>query len=262
MIKLVITDVDGTLLDNESTLPELNKQAITACREKGVGVILATGKSIAAIQSLIKILRLELPQITLGGAVIVNRRLEVINSVRILPKQFYKVIKTIKEKGYKPLIARSNGNILYDEYDPRYSVFKKINEPIFKVKKLEDPVFALDCVSISVTINESDPLDRFLRDKFSETMQLVRSGEYFFDVLSKQATKGNALSFICKNLNINKDEVAVFGDSPNDLSMFEFASLRIAPKNSYSEVLKKADFITEENFNSGFAKALYKYILF
>ena len=62
-------------------------------------------------------------------------------------------------------------------------------------------------------------------------------------------------------LGIEPGEVAVFGDSPNDLSMFEVAGLRIAVRNSYPEVLEKADIITEENYNSGLGKALYKYIL-
>ncbi|MBM3705764.1 MAG: HAD family phosphatase, partial [Actinobacteria bacterium] len=140
MIKLIATDVDGTLLDRRSSLPELNRQALDDCRKEGMGIILATGKSIAAIIPLIKTLGLELPQITLNGAVTVNEKLEIINAVRVLPEQYCEVIKTIKEKGYRPLIALSNGNILYDSYDQHYSVFNEINEPIFRVEKLENPV--------------------------------------------------------------------------------------------------------------------------
>ncbi len=92
-------------------------------------------------------------------------------------------------------------------------------------------------------------------------MQLVRSGEYFFDVLSLNASKGNALDFLANMLKINKGEIAVFGDSPNDLSMFGRAGLKIAVKNSYPDILKSADYITDENYNSGLGKAIYKYIL-
>jgi hydroxymethylpyrimidine pyrophosphatase-like HAD family hydrolase len=60
---------------------------------------------------------------------------------------------------------------------------------------------------------------------------------------------------------ISKDEIAVFGDSPNDLSMFGSAGLKIAVRNSYPEVLRNADYITDENYNSGLGKAIYKYIL-
>jgi len=114
---------------------------------------------------------------------------------------------------------------------------------------------------LSAVINETDPLDRYLRKKFSPVLQLIRSGEYFFDLLNLDASKGNALHLISEMYGFKKDEIAVFGDSPNDLSMFEYAGLSIAVKNSYPEVLKKADYITEENYNSGLGKAIYKFIL-
>ena len=60
MIKLVVTDVDGTLLDDKSELSELNRQALLDCRKNGIGVILATGKSIKSIKFIIDILELKL----------------------------------------------------------------------------------------------------------------------------------------------------------------------------------------------------------
>jgi hypothetical protein len=261
MIKLIVTDVDGTLLDNKSQVTELNKRALLECKSKNIGVILATGKSISAVLPIIKMLELDLPQITLNGTVTLDKNQEVISSVKIGEQYFYEVLSAIKEKGHKPLIALADGTILYDTYDNIFAVFEKINEPIHKVDSLEIEAYAYDCVSLSIAIKEDDPLDAYLRERFSEKLQLVRSGEYFFDVLSLDASKGNALEFIADMLKISKEQIAVFGDSPNDLSMFDRAGLKIAVKNSYPEVLKSADYITDENYNSGLGKAVYKYIL-
>ena len=261
MIRLLVTDVDGTLLDNDSEIPELNKQALLDCKKNNINIILATGKSIGAVLPIIRSFDLELPQITLNGAVVVDRELNVLNSVRIEPSYFHSVIKTIKTRGYNPLIALPDGTIFYEKYDPTLKVFEKINEPIFKTESIEKPDYAKNCVSISVAIKEDDPLDGYLRDKFSDVLQIVRSGEYFFDILDTEATKGNALGFICDIYKIEKDEIAVFGDSYNDLSMFDLAGLRIAVKNSYPRVLDEADHITEENYNSGLGRAIYRYIL-
>jgi len=261
MIKLIVTDVDGTLLDNKSQVTELNKKALLECKSKNIGVVLATGKSISAVLPIIKMLDLDLPQITLNGTVTLDKNQEVISSTKIGEQYFYEVLSAIKQKGQKPLIALTDGRILYDIYDNIFAVFEKINEPIYKVDSLEKEAYAHDCVSLSVAIKEDDPLDAYLRERFSEKLQLVRSGEYFFDVLSLNASKGNALEFIADMLKISKDEIAVFGDSPNDLSMFGIAGLKIAVKNSYPEVLKRADYITDENYNSGLGKAIYKYIL-
>jgi len=261
MIKVIVTDVDGTLLDNNSEIPELNKKAILDCRKKNIRVILATGKSITSVIPIIRLFNLGLPQITMGGAVVVDKDQKIINSIKIDPKYYYEVIKEIKNKGYTPLAAGPDGRIFYDIYDPMFAVFNSINEQIFKTDMLEKDDLANNCVCLSVVINETDPLDRYLRKKFSPVLQLIRSGEYFFDLLNLDASKGNALHLISEMYGFKKDEIAVFGDSPNDLSMFEYAGLSIAVKNSYPEVLKKADYITEENYNSGLGKAIYKFIL-
>lgn len=261
MIKLLVTDVDGTLLDNNSNLPALNRRAILACKSKGIGVILATGKSIDSIIHIVSLLDLKLPQITLGGAVIVSSDLKIIYSVKIKPMLYLEVIRTIKEKGYHPLAVLEDGKIFFENYHPDMEHIKKVGEKLIKVDSLETSYFSKNSVNINVPIKETDPLDKFLRDKFSGKLQIVRSGEYFFDILSLGASKGNALSYIAKLLDIKKEEIVVFGDSYNDLSMFEEAGLRIAVKNSYSEVLEEADIITDENYNCGLGKAIFKYIL-
>ena len=261
MIKLVATDVDGTLLDNDSRIPELNCRALFSCKKKGIGIILATGKSIFSILPIIKQFNLRLPQITLNGTVIVNEDLKVINSIKFPFEYYFEIIKEIKEQGYAPLAALTDGRIFFDKHHPDMKAFNRIKEQISKVESLETDYISKNCVSVSVAIKEEDPLDLHLRNKFSSKLQLVRSGEYFFDILNLDATKGNALHYVAKMLKIDKKEIVVFGDSYNDLSMFDQAGLRVAVRNSYQKVLEAADFITDENYNSGFGKAVYKYIL-
>jgi len=261
MIKLVVTDVDGTLLDNDTRLPELNRQALLECKKRNIGVILATGKTFHAVKHHIDSLELELPQIVMHGAAVIDGESNLIYTVKIDPLLYLEVIGAIKKRNYKPLAAKLDGYIYYDCYDEKFSIFERIDEKLFKTGCLEDSSIAKNCSSIAVIINESDPLDGFLRKKFASRLQVVRSGEYFFDVLNLDATKGNALHYLCEKLKIKRDEIAVFGDSPNDLSMFDYAGLKIAVKNSYPEILQKADIITDENYNCGLAKAIYKYIL-
>jgi Cof subfamily protein (haloacid dehalogenase superfamily) len=261
MIKLVVTDVDGTLLDNNADISELNLKALLTCKEMEIGIVLATGKSIFSIRPIIQKFDLKLPQITLNGAVIVDKDLKVINSIKISPEYYFGIVKEIREHGYNPLAALTDGRIFFDRYHPNMKAFDRIKENITKIDSIETDFISQNCVSVSVAIKEEDPLDLHLRNKFSCKLQLVRSGEYFFDILNLDATKGNALHFVAEMLKIDKKEIAVFGDSYNDLSMFSQAGLRIATRNSYQKVLEAADFITDENYNSGFGKAVYKYIL-
>jgi len=136
-----------------------------------------------------------------------------------------------------------------------------VGEKYIRVETIESRFFAENAVDIFIPIKISNPLEGMLREKYSGKIQFVRSGEYFFDILNIKATKGNALLSIINGMGIKKEEVAAFGDSPNDLSMFTVAGLKIAVKNSYAEVKKEADIITDENYNSGLGKAIFKYIL-
>jgi Cof subfamily protein (haloacid dehalogenase superfamily) len=261
MIKLIVTDVDGTLLDNNSKLSSLNKKAIFESRKKGIEVILSTGKSICSILYLIKLFGLKLPQITLNGAVIIDKNLEIINAVKLEPRYYLQAIKTIKRKGYFPLVALINGKIFYEKYHPSMDHIIKVEQKITKTEDIGTGYFSSNAANIHIAIEETDPLDSYLRKKFSGKINFIRSGKYYFDMLNPDASKGNALVIILKKFNITKNEVVVFGDSYNDLSMFKESGLNIAVRNSYPEVLKQADIIAEENNDSGLGKAIYKYIL-
>ncbi len=265
MFQLIVTDVDGTLLDGNSKLPDYNKKALLACKAKGIGIILATGKTIDAVYPLIKELGLGLPQITQSGATTIDRDFKITNSILVGQEHFFGLIRVIKKKGYSPLVCLGDGKIFYDQYHPNMEHIKAVGEKITKADQIETDYFSRQAAVISIPIKETDPLDGFLRKRYAHKLQIVRSGEYFFDILHKKATKGNALLAILKILekilDIPKSRVVALGDSYNDLSLFEVAGLNIAVKNSYPKILEKADIITDTNHDCGLGKALYKHVL-
>jgi len=259
--KLIVTDVDGTLLDANSNLPAPNRKALLECMDACIGVILATGKTIDAIYPLVRSLNLKLPQITQSGAVTVNRDLRIISSTVIGPDHYLDVVKTIKREGGYPLACLSSGKIFYEKYHPDMDHIKKVGEKLIPVDSLQTPYFSHHATILSTAIAETHPLDRLLRDKYSSVLQVVRSGQYFFDILNLKATKGNALLKLLEVLNIDPKSIAAFGDSPNDLSLFEVAGLKIAVGNAYQSVLDQADIITAENYRYGLAQAIYGHLL-
>lgn len=261
MYKLLVTDVDGTLLDHNSKLTELNKRALLDCIESGIDVIIATGKSVNSIMFIIKELGLKLPQITMGGAVTITPEKKVINAIKIPTALYLDVIKTIRGKGYESLAATIDGKIYYQKYSEPMKYVTAVGEIINKVDNLETEYFSKNVVSISIPINEIDPMDPFIRETYQRKLQVVRSGEYFFDILNLKASKGNALKKLIRELNIKKEEVISFGDSHNDISLFKESGFNIAVKNSYPELLEIADIVTDEHYVSGLGKAIYKYIL-
>ncbi|MCJ7665366.1 MAG: HAD-IIB family hydrolase, partial [Actinobacteria bacterium] len=220
MYRLIATDVDGTLLDSNSQITELNRRALIECRERGIEVVLATGKTMDSIIHLVKELGLRLPQITLNGSVTISPDLRVISSSKIDPGYYYDIIRDIKDGGYPPVIALENGKLYFEDYHPDLKYMDDIGENFISVRSIETDLYANNTVDIYIPIEESNPLDSRLREKYSDKLQFVRSGKFFFDILKKGATKGNALIALLDSLGIRKEEIAVFGDSPNDLSMF------------------------------------------
>ncbi len=261
MFRLIATDVDGTLLDKRSRITELNMKALLECKKHGIGIILATGKTLDSIRSLIEDMALKLPQIVLNGSIIITPEADVIHSIKIDKALYYEIIKLIKDNGYPPVVALDNGKLYLDGYHPDLKHLDNMGERFIRVESIENRFFAENAVDIFTPIKISNPLEGILREKYSGILQLIRSGEYFFDILNVEATKGNALISIINDLGISRKEVVVFGDSPNDLSLFDIAGLRIAVKNSYLEVKERADIITDENYRSGVGKAIFKYIL-
>ena len=261
MYKLLVTDVDGTLLDSSSELTELNKKALLDCIASGINVIIATGKSINSTMFIVEELGLKLPQITLGGAVVITPERKIISAVKILPNLYLDVIYKVREKGYELVVATVDGKIYCQEYSKPMEYITAVGEKINKADDLTSDYFKENAVTVSIPISESDSMDLFIRKTYNGVLQVVRSGEYFFDILSMDASKGKALTGLIKDLEIKKEEVVSFGDSHNDISLFEASGFTIAVKNSYPELLEIADIVTDENYNSGLGRAIYKYIL-
>lgn len=261
MFKLLVTDVDGTLLDANSQLSKLNKKAIKECIASGIEVTIATGKTIDSIRHLIAELDLKLPQITMNGASIVTSSGEIIESIKFPSELYIGFMRDIRSKGYEPTVATTDGSIFCIKYVENMKAMVDSGEKFKIVKDLETPFFINNTVSISVPMPASDPMDLYIREKYGSRLQVVRSGKYFFDILNLNASKGSALKKLIKSMGIKKEEVVSFGDSHNDISLLKASGLKIAVKNSFPELLEIADIVTDENYNSGLGTAIYKYIL-
>jgi len=260
MFKLLVTDVDGTLLDENSSLTELNRKALKDCIRAGIQVVIATGKSYDSVEHLVKEFDLQLPQITFGGAVTITPERRIVEAVTIPENIYHEIVDTVRSSGYEPLVATYDGKIYYQKFSPKMKYVLEIGEKIYKIDDLKKEAYSKHAVSISLSIDADDPLDKYIRRQYGKRMLVVRSGKYFFDILNIKASKGNALKNLINILKISKDEVISFGDSPNDISLFKESGFSIAVKNSYPELIAVSDAITDENCKSGLGKAIYKYI--
>lgn len=266
--KLVAIDMDGTLLNNENQVSNRTNEAIIKAKEKGVHIVLSTGRILKSALYYSKKLQLNNPIISCNGAIIVDETGKII----------YK--KPIDSNMIKDMIKLSTEDNIYCHFYDETKFYSKmrvqevldfynegnseLNIEVEVFKDIEDIVGKKDLnIYKFLFIDEDlDKLKKF-RGKLSKLNNINISSSWTNNVeaMATNVSKGEALRELCKILDINPEESIAIGDSENDLSMLNFAGLGVAMGNGEEKIKKEADYITDSNDNDGVAKVIEKFIL-
>ena len=262
MIKMVATDIDGTLLKwSFEYTPEV-KDAIKKLQKKGVKVVLVTGRMHCAALGIAKELGITEPIVSYQGGMI---------------KEFHKCDDVLmrcdmdSEKALEIIDWAHRNNVhinlymddvLYVEEDSetirRYTDARFIDYHVCKFDKLKiqnvNKILAID-------FNDADRVTGWVRDLsiLYPDLYIIKSTPYFCEIASKNATKGNAVEFLAKKWNIKKDEILAIGDQDNDIELLKAGGIRIAVGNSTEGLRACADYITDTVDENGWVKAVEKF---
>ena len=288
MYKLIAIDLDGTLLNSYGEISNKNKKAIKYALDKGVRVILASGRDTQTIKRISLELGIEGFLISGNGATVYDikneksiyenfinksKALEIIrickeNSIFfniytnmgiITESLNYNVKVFNNENNYRPNSKRTNIEVVSDIY----SYIEKNDFDILKI---------IICDESKIIFNNI--IDKLRKIKNVEILvvehmskKIIKSGteeyliEYFYtEVTNKNANKWNCIEYLSEKLDINESEIMCIGDNMNDYEMIKHAGLGIAMKNSALEKENVADYITDDNNSDGVGNAIYKYI--
>lgn len=266
MIKLITIDLDGTLLDKDKNVSQKNLEAIKKCAEKGIYVVIATGRPYLGAKSLIKKLGLFNSFIILynGGKVIDIKNNKTIYTNTINGSDIKEIYQlSIKNNLYYHAF-KENEDLITQLFNPYTALEVRINHIPFKnelIKNINDDDKFLKGMIVGDEAS-LDLLEPKVPSSFKEKYSIVRSAKVFLEFLNKSVDKGNALNFLKDYLNLKDDETMAIGDAGNDLGMIKEAHIGVAMKNSMKNVLDVADYITEnDNNNSGVAEAINKFAL-
>ena len=278
MYKMVIIDLDGTLLNDKKEVSEEDANTINrAFKEKGTLCVIATGRTYMCAEHIAKLVGEGLSQYIIastGSEIRDNIKKEFINKQCISNENTIKIIEYAQKYNLRCNIdistkVISNSRLVNQEildkigqaYEIRndlleYCINNKIESISFSLIGDEETLSKLRKELIAIEELEVTELCKSLDIKGNE-----REVVTYIDVGSKGATKKNAIKLLSNHLNIKKDEIIVIGDGGNDIPMFEVAGLKVAMSNSLDIVKEKADYITGNNNESGVAKAIKKFIL-
>lgn len=267
--KLVAIDMDGTLLNSQHEISERNKKAIKDATEKGINIVITTGRIFTSAKYYAKLLGIKTPIIACNGAYI--REYERNNVIYDCPMNLEDCIKV--------LVEAEKNEIYYHLYDNQNFYVKELKYSSLKYFNWNNEQKPEDRINIHIESNliqllemekpkiykivlmdeNKDKLVRF-RDLIEKNKEIEIDSSWHnnLEIMNKGVSKGNALNHLCKLLGIKNSEVAAIGDNHNDISMFKYSGYSIAMGNAEEQIKNMADFVTDTNDNDGVAKAIEK----
>lgn len=263
MIKLIATDMDGTLLNSNHEIPNNFKETISSLKEKDIMFAISTGRNYLDISYKFDDYKDELLFICENGTGIYYKD-ECVYS-KFLEKD---TIKKLVELGRNvenayPMLCGTKGLYLEDE-----KVLEKLNElfpmnlPVINVDSLldvDDGIFKVNMFDLTDAETNSYPI---FKNENIEDVTLTPSGRYWLDMSSFGTNKGIAIKKVQDMFDIDYKETMVFGDHLNDIEMMKSAYYSYAMKNGHDDVKEVANFETKyTNEECGVIKTIQEKIL-
>lgn len=254
MIKMIVTDLDNTLLRSDKTISEYTVDVLKKCQSEGIKVIFATARSAQASSRFIERFT---PDIFIGyGGAFVSAGDRVIRRIDISPEIAQQLIKEFLDAPEISCIYAINEaaaftndrEFMAQEDMSHYQYTDFSNNYNHRYNK------------ISVISSEPAAVEK-IASRFPMCDMLRYRGEDLYKFTSREAVKWNAVKAISDYYNIGTDEFAAFGDDYIDLEMLQKCGVGIAVKNAAAEVRSAVKYICETNDNDGVAKWIEERVL-
>ncbi len=262
-IRLMLADVDGTLVTKDKVLTDRAIAAVHALHAAGIRFAVTSGRPPRGMQMLIEPLALDTPIAAFNGGLFVNPDMSVIEQ-RVLPAdEVPPTIDLMTSFGLDVWVYRGADWYVRDPAGPH------VDRETWTVKFSPTVVPSFDGLTDDVAkiVGVSDDLDAVARAETAAHEQLgkhvsaARSQPYYLDVTHPEANKGGVVGYLAPRYEISPAEIATIGDMPNDVLMFTPSGLSIAMGNASTDVQEAATKVTASNEDEGFAKAVEEFVL-
>lgn len=256
-IKLVVFDLDGTILNNEGEIGHSSVELIKELKKSGVSFSIATQRVPTSVWKYAELLELSLPLLLLNGALIQNYPEKQIIHQSFIPAKIVKKAIEFADKFLLKLALCHTEAIFYSEYNQAIPELLNNYSSVYKEVDAYDNFIdeTLEIIFVSEQKDAIKYVDHRLNFpyRFGLETSFFKSGShqgfYFLEVRKSGSSKGSGLLKLLKNMNIKVKETAVIGDWYNDRTMFETGALKIAVANAVPEIKGMADYVTSKTNN-------------
>jgi Cof subfamily protein (haloacid dehalogenase superfamily) len=263
-IRLVIADVDGTLVTHDKVLTKRAAESVFKLRDAGTQFAVTSGRPPHGMAMLIDPLKLDEPLAAFNGGVVIQPDLKTVLRQNFLsPSAVKQAVQLIIEHKldawiYTDLVWYVRDlkapHVDREEWTVKFApvVTKDLESLMDRVAKV---------VGVSDDLNAVQRCEKDVQDACGATVSAARSQPYYLDVTHPKANKGEVVLAMSDLLKIPVEEIATIGDMPNDVLMFVKSGVSIAMGNASLEVQKSATYVTDSNEEEGFASAMEQFIL-
>lgn len=263
-IKMVIADVDGTLVTQEKVLTKRAADAVLRLHDAGIQFSVTSGRPPHGMAMLIDPLKLVQPLAAFNGGVLIEPDLATVIDQNFLPAGMpEQVIKVIEQHGLDVWIYTATEWFVRDVNGPHVAREQWTVKFPPQVVKTFDGILGRVAKIVGVSDNLEDVArcEKDVQHAGGEHISAARSQPYYLDVTHPRANKGEVVLALSKLLNIPAEQIATLGDMPNDVLMFKKSGVSIAMGNASKEVQASATYVTATNEDEGFAKAIEEFVL-
>ena len=261
MIKLIATDIDGTLLNYDRTLPSELLICLESLKDKGVKVVPVTGRMYPAAIKIYNKFNLKDALISYQGGQINDENGSVIYK-KVLDNEHIKMaVKWARKNNihlqlyYKDKLFAEHDN----DYIKRYSYEQNVPYNIVNFDEL-NPEYSSKI--LAVDFNNPDRVTKWVEDlkQMFPDCFIVKSTPSFCEISHKEANKYDAVKFLQKYYGFKEDEVLTIGDQNNDIALLQAGGVKVAMGNATDELKTVANYITDDVSENGWANAVKKFV--
>jgi Cof subfamily protein (haloacid dehalogenase superfamily) len=262
-IRLLLSDVDGTLVTSDKVLTERSVDAVNQLRDVGILFAITSSRPPGGLAMFAEPLKLTTPISAFNGGFVMTPTLEVTDRLTIDDDVIKPLLAMIDQCGLSTWVYRGEQWFVRDlndahvqheaevvQFQPRLvDTFDDVSTNVAKIVVVDDDAKSLAAAAASV------------RDHFGGRVSATSSQSFCLDITNPQANKGVVVTYLSNMYNIPTNEIATIGDAQNDVLMFAQSGISIAMGNAVDDVQVLATYVTTSNDNEGFANAVHEFIL-
>lgn len=263
-IRLLLSDVDGTLVTHDKVLTPAAAAAARALQQRGIGLAITSARPPRGLRMLVQPLALTGLLAGFNGGLVVEPDMLPVERHGLDPTAARQALELIEDQGLDPWVYTQDSWLVRDADGPHVARDEHAVQFAPQVVRRfsdDDLSRAYKIVGVSDDYPRVAETERLAQDLLGPRATAVRSQHYYLDVTNPSANKGAVVDLLSRRLGIPHEQIATIGDMANDVSMFRKSGFSIAMGQATDAVKAEASVVTAGNDDEGFAKAVRRWFL-